>query len=130
MLARSRIDPLGRQTALMLAAGRVGIGASALLATRPALRALGFGDAGARARALAKLAGGRDLALGLLTIASRDDRGTLATVVLTGAALDAADAVALAIAAAEPKTRAAGLGGTTSGAAAALAGLWAWRRLR
>lgn len=121
---------MGRQTALTLAAGRVAIGASALLATRPALRALGFGDAGARARALAKLAGSRDLVLGLLTLASRDDRRTLATVVLTGAALDAADAIALAIASAEPKTRTAGLGGASSGAAAALAGLWAWRRLR
>lgn len=115
---------------MTLAAGRVGIGASALLATRPALRALGFGDAGARARALAKLAGGRDLTLGLLTVASRDDREALSTLVLTGAALDAADAVALAVAAAEPKTRTAGLGGAASGAAAALAGYWAWRRLR
>jgi hypothetical protein len=123
------IDPLGRQAALALSASRVGIGASALLATRPALQALGFGDAGPRARALAKLAGARDLALGTLTIAARDDRRALTTLVLAGAALDTADAVALAIAAAEPKTRTAGLLGSASGLAAALAGAWTWRRL-
>ncbi|HEX2391951.1 MAG TPA: DUF4267 domain-containing protein [Solirubrobacterales bacterium] len=130
MLGGRRIDPLARQAALTLAAGRVGIGASALLATRPALRALGFGDAGPRARALAKLAGSRDLALGLLTVASRDDRRALPTLVLAGAVLDSADALALAISAAEPKTRAAGLLGSASGAAAALAGAWAWARMR
>jgi Domain of unknown function (DUF4267) len=129
VLGGRRIDPLGRQTALILAAGRVGIGAPALLATRPALRALGFGDAGPRARALAKLAGSRDLALGLLIVASRDDRRALPTLTLAAAVLDSADALALAISAAEPKTRTAGLLGSASGAVAALTGYWAWRRL-
>jgi len=129
VLGARRIDPLARQAALAIAAGRIGLGASAILATRPALRALGFGDADPAARSLAKLTGGRDVALGLLAIAARDDRGALRTATLVAAAVDASDALTLGVAAAEPATRAAGAVGFASGGAAALAGLWAWRRL-
>jgi hypothetical protein len=129
MFATRRIDPLGRQAALAIAAGRVGIGVGALLATGPALRALGFPPADGAARSLARLAGGRDIALGLLAIAARDDRRALRTATLVAAAVDAADAVSLGLAGADPATRKAGLLGSASGGSAALAGLWAWRRL-
>ena len=126
---RSRIDPLGRTVALELAAGRLAIGAGTLFATRPALRALGFAETDASGKALGKVAGARDLALGSLTVAVRGDREALRTVTLVAAALDAADTVAFALAARDPETRRSGLGGLLSAGIAVGAGLWAWRRL-
>lgn len=123
------MDPLGRRVALVLAADRVALGAGVLFATSPTLRALGFGQTDGTGRALAKLAGGRDLALGLLTLATRDDREGLRTVVLAAAVLDAADAVSFGLAARDGDTRLAGLLGAAAGSAAALTGVWAWRRL-
>jgi hypothetical protein len=124
-----RIDPLGRRGALALGTARIGLGVGALFATRPTLKVLLFGETDAVGRALAKLAGGRDLALGTMALAARDDAATLRTIVLAAAILDAADAVALGLAARDPDTRLAGLGGVASGAGAAVAGIWAWRRL-
>lgn len=126
---RRRSDPLGRQAALAIAGGRVAVGVGTLLATRPALRLLGFGETDANGIALAKLAGGRDLALGLLTLSLRDEPAELATATLVGAALDGADAVTFSLATGDPETRNAGLGGLLFGGAAMAAGVWAWRRL-
>jgi hypothetical protein len=124
-----RIDPRGRQAALALGAARVGLGSGALFVTGPTLKALLFGETDAVGRALAKLAGGRDLALGLLTLAARDDARMLRTITLTAAVLDGGDAVSLGLAARDGDTRLAGLGGVASGGAAAIAGVWAWQRL-
>ncbi len=129
MLRRREIDPLGRRLALALGSARLGLGVGALFATRPTLKLLLFGETDGPGRALAKLAGGRDLALGLMTLAARDDAAMLRTLVLTTAVLDAADACALGLAARDGDTRLAGLGGVVSGGAAAIAGAWAWRRL-
>jgi hypothetical protein len=115
--------------ALTLGAGRVALGVGALFATQPTLQVLGFDETDGAGRALAKLAGGRDLALGLLTLAAHDDAAALRTVALTAAVLDAADAISLGLAARDGDTRLAGLGGVASGAAAAIAGAWAWHRL-
>jgi hypothetical protein len=122
-------DPRGRQLALALGAARVGLGVGALFITRPTLKALLFGETDGAGRALAKLAGGRDLTLGLMTLSARDDAATLRTLTLTTAILDAADAFALGLAARDGDTRLAGLAGAASGAGAAIAGAWAWRRL-
>lgn len=129
MLRRSRIDPLGRQAALGIAAGRVALGAGALLATDPALKALGFSEVGPTARTLARLVGSRDVAVGLLTLAARDDLRALRIATAVSAAIDAADAVTLGLAGRNPEAGRAGVVGAASGGAAALAGLWAWRRL-
>jgi hypothetical protein len=129
MFGRRRVDPLGRQVALQIGAGRVALGIATVFATRPALQGLGFSRPEATAVALAKLAGGRDIALGALTLAAHDDARTLRTLMLVSSALDAADAVALGVSARNPETRKAGIGGIVSGGAAALAGFWAWRRL-
>jgi Domain of unknown function (DUF4267) len=129
MFRHIRMDPKARQVALQIGGSRVAIGAGALLATRPALRLLGFGDPEATGVALAKLAGGRDIALGLLTLAARDDAQKLRTLLLVSSACDLADAVGLGAAARYPETRRAGIGGVVSGSAAAIAGFWAWRRL-
>jgi hypothetical protein len=114
---------------LAIAAGRVAIGVGALLATRPALKALGFAETDAAGLALGRIAGGRDIALGLLALAARDDPKALRTAALAAAAVDAGDAVSFGVAARDPQARRAGLGGAVSGSAAAIAGAWAWRRL-
>jgi hypothetical protein len=126
---RRRIDPVGRQAVLAIAAGRVTIGVGALLATRPALKALGFPETDAVGLALGRIAGGRDVALGLLAFAARDDRRALRLAALAGAAVDASDAVTFGLAAKDPVARRAGALGVVSGSAAALGGAWAWRRL-
>jgi hypothetical protein len=129
MHGRRSSYPRARRVGIGLSAARVGLGVGTLLATRPALRALGFKNAGEGGEALARLAGGRDLALGALALASRNDPATFRSLILAAAALDAADAFTLGLSIPNPETRPAGIGGLVSGAGAALAGLWAWRRL-
>ena len=129
MLRRRRMDPRAQRVALQISGSRIAIGAGALLATRPALKLLGFGEPEATGLALARLAGGRDIALGALTVAARDDAQRLRTLLLVSSACDIADAVGLGASARHPETRRAGIGGIVSGAAAAIAGLWARRRL-
>ncbi len=114
---------------LGLAAARVGIGVGAVFVTRPALKALGFAETDAAGIALGRIAGGRDIALGLLALAARDDRKALRIAALAAAAVDAADAITFGVAARDPVARRAGLGGLVSGGAAAITGAWAWRRL-
>lgn len=114
---------------LGIAAGRIAIGVGAVFVTRPALKALGFAEVDAAGTALGRIAGGRDIALGLLALAARDDRKALRIAALAGAAVDASDAVTFGVAAKDPVARRAGIGGVVSGGAAALAGAWAWRRL-
>jgi hypothetical protein len=126
---RPEIDPLARQAVLGMAGCRVAIGTATFLATGPAMRAGGLGEVNATGRAVGKVAGGRDLALGLLTFAVRDDREALRTVALAAALLDAADAAAFSFAAVEPETRTGGALGVLVGGAAALLGFWAFRRL-
>jgi hypothetical protein len=120
---------LTHQAVLAGAAGRLAVGAGAFFATRTTLGALGFAETGATGSALAKVLGARDLALGGLTVALRNDREALRTAVLIAAVLDAADVAAFAIASGDPETRKGGIGGVLTAGAATLAGLWAWRRL-
>lgn len=129
MFRRPKMDPLARQVALEIGATRVAMGIGIFFATRPALRRLGFGQPGPPGEALGKLGGGRDIAIGALTLAARDDRRALRSAILISSACDVADAVALGISTRHPETRKAGIGGVFSGGIAAAAGLWAWRRL-
>ncbi len=129
MFRRKKTDVLARQIALEIGATRVGIGIAAFFATRPGLRALGFSESDATGRTFAKVLGGRDIAMGTLTLAVRHDPATLRTAILASSLLDVADSAAFAVAAADPETRRPGIVGVFSGGAAALAGLWAWRRL-
>ncbi len=127
---RRRIDPEAKQALLTVAGARVAIGVGALVATGPALRGLGFGAAGPRATTLARAAGSRDVALGLLTVAARNDRSRLRTAGLAAAGVDAADAVTFGLLARDPELRFAGAGSSLAGVAAALVGTWACSRLR
>ncbi|MFL5898559.1 MAG: hypothetical protein ACJ76D_08885 [Solirubrobacterales bacterium] len=129
MFRRRSIDPKARQVALQIGGSRVALGAAIFLATRPVLRALRFPEPGPAGEALAKLGGGRDVAIGALTLAARDDPERLRTVMLVSNLCDLADAAAFAFAARNPQTRLAGIGGVLSGSGAAAAGFWAWRRL-
>jgi hypothetical protein len=87
-------DPLARTLVLGVACGRVAIGLGAFFATRRALAALGFSEPSGAAVALARLAGGRDIALGLHALAVRDDPAALKQAAAIGAAVDAGDAIA------------------------------------
>jgi hypothetical protein len=126
---RRKPDPLARTAVLGIAAGRVAIGAGALLATRPALRVLGFEATDTSTLTLARIAGGRDLALAVLTFAARDDRAALHAAATAAAAVDLGDAVCFAVAGRDPAAGRAAVQGILSGAAAALVGAWAARRL-
>jgi hypothetical protein len=129
MFGRPRVDPKARQVASGIGATRLAMGVGIFFATQPALRALRFGPTDASGEAVAKLGGGRDIAIGALTLAARDNREVLRTTLLISSACDLADALALGVSAQRPETRLAGIGGVISGGGAALAGLWAWRRL-
>jgi uncharacterized protein DUF4267 len=129
MFLRVKMDRKARQVALAIGASRVAIGLGILLATRSALRALGFGAPNPGGEALARLGGGRDVAIGALTLAARNDRQALRHALLVSSACDLADAIALGVSGRHPETRKAGIGGVLSGGIAAAAGLWAWRRL-
>jgi hypothetical protein len=101
-----------------------------MFATRPALRALGFPETDPSGRALAKLAGGRDIALGGLAIAARNEREALLRACIAGAAVDAGDALSFGLATARGEDlNRAGVLGALSAAAAAGAGAWAASRL-
>ena len=124
-MLRRRSDPRARQTVLAIAGARIAIGVGALFVTRPALKLLGFAETDAVGLALGRIAGGRDIALGLLALAARDDRKALRIAALAGAAVDASDAVTFGVAARDPVARRAGIGGVLSGSAAAITGAWA-----
>jgi len=81
--------------ALLLARGRIAFGAVALVAPGPAARVMGAGRApSATTRLLARMVGGRDVALGLGTVIALD-RGKPVRGWLEGSALaDAVDGVA------------------------------------
>lgn len=129
MPRQAKMDPGARRLALAIGVSRLAIGASILFTTRPALRKMGFGATDASGEALAKLGGGRDIALGTMTLAARDDRQALRAAILVSGACDAADAVSLGISARRPETRQAGIGGVLAGSGAAAACLWIWRQL-
>jgi hypothetical protein len=126
---RRKPDPLARTAVLGVAAGRIAIGVGAMLATRPALKVLGFDSSDTSARALARIAGGRDIAIGLLTFAARDDREALREVTAVAAAVDLGDTISFAIAGRDPAAGRAAVQGVLSGGAAAAIGAWAHRRL-
>lgn len=108
-----------------LAAARIAIGAGIWLAPDVSMKLLGFDPSNTQVRALARLAGTRDLALGGLAAASAGDPVMARKVIALNAAVDAGDALAFGIALRrrEGIDRAA-IGGALPAAAAAIAGAW------
>jgi hypothetical protein len=130
MFRRQRqVDPKARRVAMQIGGSRVALGAAIFLATRPTLRAMRFPEPGPTGVALAKLGGGRDIAIGALTLGALSDPERLRTVMLVSNLCDLADAAAFAYGARHPQMRLPAVTGVLSGAAAATAGFWAWRRL-
>jgi peptide-methionine (R)-S-oxide reductase len=90
-------DP--RTAGIGFGAGRVAIGAAAIVAPEPASRVLGLDTATARrAAVLARMAGARDMALGAGALAAAVSGRPLAGWLLAGAFADAADATVLGVA--------------------------------
>lgn len=109
---------------------RVGIGIGAFALTGPALRALGFDDASPAAIAMARLAGGRDIALGLHALSVRDEPEALRRATAITTAVDAGDAIAfVALGRQRGLDRATVLNAGLAGGAV-VAGSWVSSRLR
>ena len=127
----SSIDRRARAGGLAIAAGRLGIGVGALGFTRRALAALGFEAPNGAAVALARMAGIRDIALGLHALAARNDLAALREASAIGVAVDAVDAFAFgaALVRREGIDRAAIVSFPTA-ALAVVAGAWVRGRLQ
>lgn len=107
--------------------GRVAFGIAMLAAPEWAVRTLGFKAVGPATVAVTRLAGGRDLVLGAVTLAALHDRDRLRSATLANAAADAGDTLAFGIALGTAE-RVAGLRGFAASLPAAVAGVWtAWR---
>jgi hypothetical protein len=104
---------------------RVAIGFALLVVPGRAARALGFEEVSPSTVAVSRVAGGRDLVLGIATLAADRDRLRAAT--LANAVADAGDTLAFG-AALRTSERRAGALGLAAAAPSAIAGIWtAWR---
>jgi Domain of unknown function (DUF4267) len=113
------VDADAARAALWIGAVRTAIGIGALTAPGPLLRSWGYTDEESRAgsvKALLRVLGGRDVVLGLATLAARDKPAALRTMVATSAAVDTGDtAVSLGLAAASAGARRAAIAWTLVG---------------
>ncbi len=127
MTAGALDAPDVRAWSLVSGLGRVGLGIAMLTAPEPALRVMGFKAVSPATVAVTRLAGGRDLVLGAVTMAALGDRDRLRSATLANAAADAGDTLAFGIALGTAE-RQAGLRGFAAALPAAVAGVWtAWR---
>ena len=129
-LRRREGDPKAEAILGAIAAGRIAIGVTALLAPGPVLRSFGFDGDDPGGRTLSRMAGARDLGFAALTLAARGDAEALRRAALITGGADAVDCAAFGAAAA----RGEGLFPTLvlsslAGAAAAAASAWAAQRL-
>jgi hypothetical protein len=86
-----------RVTAIALAAGRAAIGTAFWLTPDLAAKTLGFKQIDDGSKAVARIAGTRDLVLAAWAFGTLDDRERLRRASIAVAAADAADAVAFAL---------------------------------
>lgn len=106
---------------------RVAIGFALLVVPGRAARALGFEEVSPSTVAVSRVAGGRDLVLGIATLAALQDRDRLRAATLANAVADAGDTLAFG-AALQTSERRAGALGLAAAAPSAIAGIWtAWR---
>jgi Domain of unknown function (DUF4267) len=103
------VDADAAHAALWIGAVRTAIGIGVLLAPGLLLRSWGFPHqehSSGSVRALLRVLGGRDVVLGLATLAARDNPQALRTMVAASAAIDTGDtAVSLGLATASPRAR-------------------------
>ena len=127
MSAEAVAAPDVRGWSLASGLGRVAFGIAMLTAPEWALRALGFRELSPATVAVTRLAGGRDLVLGAVTLAGLRDRDRLRTATLANAAADAGDTLAFSVVLGTEE-RAAGSRGLAAALPATVVGLWtAWR---
>jgi Domain of unknown function (DUF4267) len=120
-------DPTVRAWSLASGLGRVAIGIAMVAAPEPALRALGFREVNPATAAISRVAGIRDLVLGVVTLAALEDRDRLRAVTVANAVADAGDTLAFG-AVLDGEEHAAGTRGLVTALPAAIAGAWtAWR---
>jgi hypothetical protein len=117
-----------RAYSLLSAWGRMAIGAGMLIAPERSMRILGFSEASPATQAVGRLAGVRDLVLGVATLGALDDRQRLLNSTIANATADAGDAVTFALALGQGE-RDAGLRGLAAALPATLAGIWVAHRL-
>jgi hypothetical protein len=118
---------LARTVSALSALGRVGIGVGLFVAPEAALSALGFSNSTPSTVAAARLAGVRDIVLGVATLSVLDDPARLRAANLANAGADAGDAVTFALALRAGETTA-GTRGLSAAVPATVAGLWAASR--
>jgi hypothetical protein len=109
MFRRDRVDADAARQALLIGVVRAAIGIGVLLSPGRLLRSWGFPDQESHSgsvKALLRVLGGRDLVLGLATLAAHDKPATLCTMAAVSAAVDTGDtAISLGLAAASPGAR-------------------------
>jgi uncharacterized protein DUF4267 len=129
-----REDALIRVVSAASGAGRLAIGVGLFALPGLALKALGFSDPSPQTLAVARVAGGRDIAMGVETLLALagDDEARLARANAMNAVADAGDSLTFtaALASREPDVREAGMRGAPGAALAAVAGAAAWALLR
>lgn len=118
------IDAAPRWISLASALGRLSIGIGLIAAPRKVLAALGFDRLDKQGVAVARIAGGRDIAMGTETLLALGDPGRLRRANLMNAAVDAGDAAtfAVALAGGQKEVRRAAQRGLPGAALAALGG--------
>jgi hypothetical protein len=107
--------------------GRIAFGVGMLAAPERALRVLGFTDVNPATVAVTRVAGVRDLVLGLVTVSGLDDPDRLRRATLANAIADAGDTLAFSLTL-RTQEREAGVRGFAVALPAAAMGIWArWR---
>jgi hypothetical protein len=112
------------------ALGRLAIGVGIFAVPRRALPALGFCEVDETGLALARLAGARDVVLGVATLCALDDGNRLRAASLANAAADGADALNFALVLGRTPRNSAARRGIAAALPATAAGLWVFWRLR
>jgi hypothetical protein len=120
-------DDAPRAAIIGLGAGRIAIGLGLWIAPEALARVLGLRDLGPEALAIARVAGTRDVLLGVWQLRALQDREALVRATTAGAIADAGDALAFAIATRDPRARGAGWRGILTAVPATAVGLWAGR---
>jgi hypothetical protein len=106
---KNTVDADAARKALSIGALRTAIGIGVLLTPGPLLRSWGFPPDESRSgsvKALLRVLGGRDVVLGMATLAAHGKPGALRTMAAASAAVDTGDtAVSLGLAALSPSAR-------------------------
>jgi hypothetical protein len=126
----TEIDQPARAAAVAIAGARLGIGIATFGFARRALPLVGVAEPGAAAITFARMAGGRDLALGLHALSAAGDRERLREATLIGALVDAGDAIAFGAGfRGDAEARRVARRNAPLGALAAIVGVWILSRL-